>query len=49
MVSDVAQALKRDDVFGKSLDKNLMCARIPERHEQMPTFITKGEKVEEFD
>ncbi len=49
MVSDVARALKRDDVFGKSSDKNLMCARIPERHEQMPTFITKGEKVEEFD
>ena len=40
MVSDVAQALKRDNVFGKSSDKNLMRARKPERNEQMPTFIT---------
>jgi len=50
MVSDQAQALERDNVFGPSKDKNTMTVREPEDDpdDLVPVIMTKGTDVKEF-
>ncbi len=49
MVSDMAQALERDGVFGESNDRKMMCVREPKPNEMVPAIITEGKNVKEFD
>lgn len=49
MVSDMAQALERDGVFGESKDRKKMCIREPASNEMVPAVVTEGKNVKEFD
>lgn len=48
MVSDMAQALERDGVFGESADRKKMCVRTPAPDEMVPAVMTEGRNVKEF-
>ncbi len=49
MVSDMAEALERDGVFGESKDRKKMCVREPASNEMVPAVVTEGKNVKEFD
>ncbi len=49
MVSDMAQALERDGVFGESKDRKKMCVRVPKPNEMVPAIMMEGKNVTEFD
>lgn len=49
MVSDMAQALERDGVFGESKDRKKMCVRTPGQNELVPAVLMEGQNVKEFD
>jgi nuclear protein localization family protein 4 len=49
MVSDLCQALERDNIFGNSEDSKMMVVREPEENEMVPAIIKEGKTVKEFD
>jgi hypothetical protein len=49
MVSDLAQTLERDNVFGNSEDHKNLVVREPEENEMVPNIIKEGKVVTEFD
>ena len=49
MVSDMAQALERDGVFGESKDRKKMCDRTPAVNDMVPAVMCEGTNVKEFD
>lgn len=49
MISDQGQALERDNCLGHSTDKKKMVIREPSESEMMPTIITAGKNVKEFE
>jgi len=49
MVSDMAQALERDGVFGESKDRKKMCVRTPTVNDMVPAVMCEGTNVKEFD
>ena len=49
MVSDMAQALERDNVFGESQDRKKMCVREPGPTALVPAVLCEGKNVKEFD
>jgi hypothetical protein len=42
MVSDMAQALERDGVYGESKDRKKMCVREPGPNEMVPAIMMEG-------
>ena len=49
MVSDLAQYLERDGVFGESQDRKKMCVRVPKPNKMVPAIMMEGQNVKEFD
>lgn len=49
MVSDLCQALERDNIFGNSEENKMMVVREPEENEMVPAIIKEGKTVKEFD
>jgi nuclear protein localization protein 4 homolog len=49
MVSDLGQALERDNVFGNHEDHKHMVVREPEENEMVPNIVKQGKTVKEFD
>ena len=49
MVSDLWQALERDNIFGNSEDGKMMVVREPEENEMIPAIVKEGKTVKEFD
>ena len=48
MVSDQAQALERDKVFGESENRRRLVKRRPAEHELLPTIMCENKPCEEF-
>ena len=49
MISDQGQALERDNVFGDSESRKKMVVRVPNENEMVPSIITKGKNVKDFE
>jgi len=49
MVSDLCQALERDNIFGNSEDNKSMAVREAEENEMIPSVIKEGKAVKTFD
>jgi nuclear protein localization family protein 4 len=50
MVSDLAQAMERDGVFGESKDRKMMCIReSTKEHDLVPAVLQQGNRLKEFD
>ena len=49
MVSDQCQALERDNIFGNSEQRKKMVLREPAENEMIPSVVTQGKPVKEFD
>ena len=49
MVSDQAQALERDDVFGETESRKKMILREPGPNEMIPSVVKEGKPAKEFE
>ena len=49
MVSDMCQALERDNIFDNLKDKKLMQVRKPKKNEMLPTVFMENKPTEKFD
>lgn len=49
MISDQGQALERDNVFGSSESRKKMVVRVPNENEMVPSIVTDGKSVKDFD
>lgn len=48
-VSDLGQALERDNVFGKSENRKMMGLRDPGNSDMVPPMLRQGKTVQEFE
>lgn len=48
-VSDQAQALERDNVFGENENRKLMGVRVPGPNDMVPAIMRQGNTVKEFE
>lgn len=49
MVSDLCQALEKDNIFGESKDRKKMCVREQKEADIVPAVLMQGVPLKEFD